>query len=501
MKLRLLIILFFCVFSLHSSGQYYYDFNKNCITAYKSILALKFKEGKKYIAAEKSKHPNNNIPYVLENYIHFLTLFIGEEENTYKKLKNNKDNITERLENGDENSPYHLYSQALVNLQWAFVRTKFREYMPAIIEINRAYRMLEDNKDKFPGFIPNNMYLGVMHSLIGTIPDKYSWVKGLVSVEGTIPQGMKELKVVIDKADINKEYEHLKVEALFYLTFIHLNLMSDKSEAIKYVDYFDSGDPEFHTNPLVIYAKARIFMNLGKNDQAIETLLARPKGSDRYPFWYLDYLAGVAKLNRLDPDAYEYLFNFVLHFRGVNYIKSAYQKLAWFYLINNNMAKYKEYIAKTKRYGYDLVDSDQQAEEEAAYPLPPNVALLKARLLCDGGYFQKAIDELLAPKKNLKLKTEKDSLEFNYRLARIYHEWGKPEKSILYYEKTIKLGGKSQYYYAANSALKLGNIYENSKNFKKAKYYYELVATMKNKEYKNSIASKAKAGLNRIGSK
>jgi len=50
-------------------GQYDYDFNQNCIHAYASIISLKFDEGKKLIEEEKASNPNNNIPYLLENYI------------------------------------------------------------------------------------------------------------------------------------------------------------------------------------------------------------------------------------------------------------------------------------------------------------------------------------------------------------------------------------------------------------------------------------------------
>lgn len=38
-------------------------------------------------------------------------------------------------------------------------------------------------------------------------------------------------------------------------------------------------------------------------------------------------------------------------------------------------------------------------------------------------------------------------------------------------------------------------------DYKKAEYYYEAAQSMENKEYRNSIDHKAKAGLNRIEDK
>ncbi len=65
--------------------------------------------------------------------------------------------------------------------------------------------------------------------------------------------------------------------------------------------------------------------------------------------------------------------------------------------------------------------------------------------------------------------------------------------------ETIRLGKNETWYFAANSALMLGQLYENEKDFNKAAYYYNLCIDMKNHEYENSIEQKAQAGLNRTG--
>ncbi|MCD4747066.1 MAG: hypothetical protein K8R58_12285 [Bacteroidales bacterium] len=489
----------FLLFSLYNTFVYaQYDFNENCKKAYNSIISLKFEEGKQLLELEKSINPSNNIPYYIENYIDFLTLIIGEEQDTFDKLKKNKNIRIKRLEKGDESSPYYRYCLAQVYLQWAFTRVKFREYIPAMLEINKAYRLLEKNKTEFPDFIPNLINLGLLHTLIGTIPDNYKWITNIINVEGTINQGVNEITTVLDVSMKNKEYEYLKTESLFFLSFIELNFVRNKKEALKYNElYYSSKDDEtFNSNPLISYSMATIFMRTGFNDDAIEILINRTQGDQYFPFYYLNYLTGVAKLNSLDRDAYKYFFKFLLNFKGINYIKAAYQKLAWFYLVNGNIEKYKEYIAKVLIYGYDIVDADKQAEMEAKSGKIPNIKLLRARLLFDGGYYSKAMNELSMQEN--KLRNSKDSLECTYRLGRIYHEWGKIPEAIPYYKKTINDGAKFIYYYAANSALMLGFIYENQSDFKNAKYYFTKAQSCNNKEYKNSINQKAKAGLNRI---
>lgn len=56
---------------------------------------------------------------------------------------------------GDPGSPYYLFTQAEVNLQWAALSIKFGEYLNSIFEIRKAYKLLEENQNKFPDFKAN----------------------------------------------------------------------------------------------------------------------------------------------------------------------------------------------------------------------------------------------------------------------------------------------------------------------------------------------------------
>ncbi|MDB5087596.1 MAG: hypothetical protein JWR09_1590, partial [Mucilaginibacter sp.] len=53
--------------------------------------------------------------------------------------------------------------------------------------------------------------------------------------------------------------------------------------------------------------------------------------------------------------------------------------------------------------------------------------------------------------------------------------------------------------FAANSALMIGNIYEEIKEYKKAAIYYNQAIDMKSHDYQTDIDNDAKAGLKRIG--
>ena len=151
-----------------------------------------------------------------------------------------------------------------------------------------------------------------------------------------------------------------------------------------------------------------------------------------------------------------------------------------------------------RKNGNEIIDDDKFAEKEATKKQVPNVYLLKAKLLCDGGYYEKALSTVLEKKPTEVYKTPRDILEFSYRLAKIYYSWKKYDEAIPYYVLTIKNGAESEFYFAANSCIELGIIYENRKDYAKAKNYFEKSMTMKNDEYRSSIKQNAKAGLKRI---
>ncbi|KAF0199615.1 MAG: hypothetical protein FD166_43 [Bacteroidetes bacterium] len=94
--------------------------------------------------------------------------------------------------------------------------------------------------------------------------------------------------------------------------------------------------------------------------------------------------------------------------------------------------------------------------------------------------------------------SKREKIEYTYRLGRIYHKSGNIANAILNYTETLNQGSAFPYYFAANAALQLGNIYENTGNRQKARSYYRQCLDLKYTEYQTSISQKAKAGLSRV---
>jgi tetratricopeptide (TPR) repeat protein len=479
-----------------------FDFNSNCREAYRSIISLHFTEAGKLLNAEKATHPSNLIPVYLENYIDFFTVFIGEEPSAFEKFRKTQELRFDILKKGNMESPYYRYCLGNMRIQFALCRMKFGEYKSAALDISRANGDLKENAQLHPDFLLQNSGLGLIHVLAGVIPDNYSWVLRILGLEGNVQKGLNEIAVMAGYAGNNETYQLFRIESMFYLAFLDATLGKDAKNALRILQKFEDQNIAFpgSANPLLIFVKASILAKAGKTDEALQNLQEYHTNSEEFPFYYLEYLTGLNKLNRLDPDADLYFIRFLKNFRGQNYIKSGYQKLAWTFLLKGNIPKYEEYIGKALNRGALLVDNDIQANREAKYKEQPNIILLKTRLLSDGGYTDRAIHLLLDQSVKSVVKTPKDLLEYNYRLGRIYQQSGNQSEALKYFGITMRDGAGQSWYFAENAALQSGIIYEQNKEYRNAAQCYRLCLSMKNTEYKNSLDQKARLGMKRIKS-
>lgn len=495
MNLLRITILFFLLNGPLLYGARHFTYSPLAREAYDKVMTLRFGEAHILLAKLKLEDPENLIVHHIENYIDFFRLYISEDKALYKQLEANRDRRLEAIESGDDSSPYYLFLQADVRLHWALIKLRFEEYLPAFTEVNRANKLLEKNREQFPDFMPNLKDLAILHAMVGTIPDGYQWsVKLLSSLRGTIDQGKQEMDKVIAHARKNPDFIFAKeAEALQAYLFLHLANEPQRAWSVISKSGLEPAD-----NPLHAFVVANIAMRTGHNDEAIRILEKAPQDGVFHPLPFLEFMHGLAKLRRLDQDAGQHFEKFLKKFDGLHYIKEAYQKLAWQALINGDPVGYRTYMVEVSGHGNATGGGDSNAQREADAGRTPHVALLRARLLFDGGYARKAHD-LIAP---LKLGDAKDaylSLEYTYRMGRILQELDEPEKAITYFEKTIeKSGDNSPYFFACNAALQIGLLYEQAEDWDKAKTYFKKCLLLNPDEYATGLHQRAKAGLGRI---
>lgn len=473
-----------------------YEWTPLAKSAYKNVISLRFNEAYSQLARIKINDPENLIAYHIENYIDFFRVYINENETEFRRLEKNKERRLEKIQEGDRNSPYYLYIQADIRLHWALARLKFEEYATAFFEVNKAFKLLSKNAQKFPDFMPNKKDLGILHAMVGTVPDGYKWTVDLLSsMDGTIDQGKGELEEVIAYA---RHHDFIYEEETYVLyAYLMLHLGNDREEAWRIIN---TSNLKPTKSLMACFVMANVAMRTDRGPKAIQILENRPRGEGFYDFAYLDYMLGIAKLQRLDKDADQYFKNYLNNFKGKNFIKDAYQKLAWHSLVNGDESKYHFYIKNCKSKGYTIVGSDKSALKEAESGQKPNIALLKARLSFDGGYFEKAY-QILQSQTKAAFQNQKAQLEYTYRLGRTTHKLKRHFEALQYYQKTIDSGKDAEWYFACRAALEKGHIYEVEGNYLQAKAAFKLCTSIKPDEHKTGLHQQAKAGLARLKGK
>jgi len=319
-------------------------------------------------------------------------------------------------------------------------------------------------------------------------------VRSLLDIKGSIAQGTKEITEVIEYSEKNDFL--YRDEAIAVYTYILFYQNNRKKEAYEYVINSEL-DPR--KSPLACFLISTMATKVGENERAIEVLENRPRGNEYANFYYLDFMLGKAKLNRLDVDANDHFHLFLNNFKGKHYIKEAYQKLAWFNIVvsENNVVNYKRFMQLAQKNGESLIDGDKQAQKESKQTSVPHPVLLKTRLLYDGGYLERAYKIL---NKNAHEFEDGNhySLEYYYRLARVSQDLGNAYDALNYYKEVIAKGINSDQYFACNSALQIGLILEKDREYEQAKKHFNLCLSMSPADYKNSLHQKAKSGLNRL---
>ncbi|MEM8528295.1 MAG: hypothetical protein AAGG68_26870, partial [Bacteroidota bacterium] len=458
-------------------------------TAYRQIIDLRFKEAQPLIDRIKKETPNNLVVYHLENYIDFLTVYIEEDKEAFARAEIRKNQRLRKIENGDRKSPYYLYLQADMRMQWALARIKFEEWFGAFKDINQAYKLLEKNEAQFPDFMPNKKDLGIIHAMVSSVPSGIEWIS---SLEGDLKKGKRELQEVIRYASKNDFL--FEQETYILYAYVLMQFGNDEEGAWKIINQ-SKLNPK--ASPTAAFLMANIAMKSGYNDEAIQILEQCAKGTKFHPFPYLEYMLGLAKLHRLDGDADQALKRYLQNFKGRDYIKQSYRLLAWHELVHDRPAGYQKYMQKALTEGNTFLGADESAMQEAQNGVAPNKDILKARLLFDGGYFQRAYNMLIL-QSNKQFEHQKTELEYHYFLARSLHSLKRYDEALKQYKFVISKGRNATWYYACRAALESGRIYEILKDKKRARVAYEDCVTIRPKEHRYDLHQKAKTQLKKL---
>lgn len=480
------------LFSTKAWGEYSYSYNEEVLKAYELIMDLDMPKAKAALQQLALRQPDNLARIHLQNYYEFFVVYTSDLEEDYKNLKRQRDDHLHLLAQGPEDSPWHLYTQADIRLQWAFLKFQFGDYWAGFLEVKRAFNLLEENVMRFPDFAPNYKDMGILHALVSTVPDQYQWgVRLLAGLEGTIEQGKKELQKSI--RDQNPATSFLAMESRLLYGYLLVYMGKDYEEAWNWIKPIgkSAGAHIFQA-----YIFSNVAFRSGHNDAAIQVLQkARQQAGWKY-FPAMDFYLGNALLRKLDTKAERYFRQFLENYQGRQDVKATYHRLAWCALLKGENRQYLLHMKAVQSIGVATNGRDKDALYASTQDFVPHKALLQARLLFDGGYYDEAL-QLLEGLKEEALELFYEKLELNYRKGRIYHRKGDWGKALYFYDKVYRQGVEQDYFFSCNAALQMGQIFEEKGQVKDARLYFERCLEAKAEVYQNSLHMSAKAGLQR----
>jgi tetratricopeptide (TPR) repeat protein len=491
--MKQLAAFFFFMFFLNTvDAQKVYEFNSTCQQAYQELTKLKIASGLALVEKARQQNPDNLIPELLESYADFYILFLNEDPKEYQVRYPKFLERINLLETGPKSSPFYYYCISMVRVHKAASAIKFGKMWDAGWDFRRAYQLIKDNKKQFPTFSPNDLIYGSLQAVVGTIPKGYKWIASLFGMKGSLTEGMKTVRGFINS---NDPWARIFFnESAFIYPYLMFYIENKKEEALGFVQ---QRKLDIINNHLHAYMAANLGINNKQSEYSKSVILNRNKSDEYLKTNVWDFELGFTKLYHLEiTEAERYLESFLNNFKGKFYVKDAYQKLSWCYYLQGNQAKADEARRNILTRGSTDSDADKQALKDAKSGKWPNVLLLKARLLSDGGYNSDAA-ALLQGKTEDDFTKEEDKLEFAYRVARIYDDLERSDDAIRNYLIAIRLGENRKEYFAARASLQIGQIYEKRGQKALAIAYYQKCIDMEDHEYKNSLDQRAKSGIAR----
>lgn len=477
-KVSLSAYLFLC-FILPKTAANDWGFNKAEKQAYEYIISLQLEKASPLLDA---KRPASAYLLNLSESIHII---ITEDHSLFDDYDNAFTNRLSLIESKNTNSGYKNFYLAELYLQRAFVNIKTGNEWTAAWDFRRAYKLISANTDKHPDFLPNYKAMGLLHVMIGSVPERHQWIVGLLGMKGTVKQGLDELKKMASSQHLFKK----EAQAVSYLLEAYLLNQSDMAVA-NFKEMYEANQK----NLLFGYLYMSLLIKNAQSQQALNIFKDIQQMEDGYiEFNFLNYLVGEIYLQKGDyPLAETYFSKFIKKTKGRNFTKDAQYKLFLAYWLSGNESKATKAHLKAQQTGQTTIEADKHAAKSLSQSQFPNKIIMKIRLFTDGGFYNEA-KELLAESHAFTQK--KDKVEFIYRKARLFHKTGDIEKAISSYASTINETTGENWYFAPNSCLQLGYIYHGMGDTALAKYYFNEVLNYKHHEYKASLDNKAKAAL------
>lgn len=463
------------------------EYNQNMQQAFDDLFSLKIDRFQAALKNERRNNPQNKAADYLEAAYLFINMFVNEDEVYFTKQKARLDELQTSISELDKSNPYRLLYLGELKLATATLEGKFGNRLKAAFQFYSAHNTLKENYTKYPDFVLNYIPMGVLYAAIGSLPQDYQNMAGVIGIEGDISEGVSLIKkgywycLSEDSLRFHKDFNG------FIYSYISHQLGTGNISP-------ESLSLDFKSNLFLGYMQVLIWNSEGKVKPAVELLEKQLNSIQGIEIPYLHYMLGKIALPVAPETSLKALNKYLALNKTGNYKKSTYRYLAWYYLLKDDAAQVEVYRKKVLNEGEHSLGADKQALREAREGwLKP---LVQARLYFDGALYQKGLDVLNAMKID-DLNANQTS-EYYYRKGRCLQEMNQKTAAISAFKAAVSVEGAESTYALGNSALQLALLYESKKQYEQASVYFKKTLEISGYPFYEGVHQKAKTGLDRI---
>lgn len=491
LKLRLKALtlsgLFLCCQLPVFAGSYI-RFGTEAQTTYSHILSLRFEEAEQGILHLQEQHPEDLIHMYLQVALDAAQCLISARELDCRQCLHRGPDYLNAIHNLPLKSPWQYYATGELAALISVVHYLDGSTWKAARQLRQAINHFREGARLYPHFLPLQKNLLILRSMVDAVPEQYIWLAEWVS-------GLPRITTSDPWTSLIAEMEHqrhfMTLDARLLRIVVDVQIHRDIETASQRVEYLVSSHPH---HPVVRFLQAYVARESGRNDLTIKVL----KSSDRHTFPYLEFMLGKSLLYRLDvTEAATHFDRFSARWPGHRYRLETCQKRAWCDLLRDDPHAYRNRTATCVTLPVNGQESETQALHEWKEEHPPHTGLLRARLLMDGGYSFRAMEEIDRIRVD-SLQSKDRVLEYHYRKGRIAQSLKQQDRAIQALETTWKEGRGGQLQFACAAALYIGHIYADAGNVVQARQWYERCLREKPKLYRQGLHQKARLALRHL---
>ncbi|MBG8554047.1 tetratricopeptide repeat protein [Hymenobacter guriensis] len=457
--------------------------------AYAELLKLRPAPARALLRPEEQRAAGSAGTLLVADCIEFTELMITQDARRYEPLIDAQDERLARLEKSPEQTALRAYVAAEIRLHQAAAQVAFQHEIQGAWSMRQAYAGMQQVVRRYPSYLPARKTLGMMQFFIGSLPEGYRWFLKLLGLPGSVEAGLLNLRAAAGQPN------DFQPEARIMLALVEETYYKKTEQAVQLASSWTIQQPD---NLLFSYLAISLNKRQHHTEAALAAYRARPTGAGYLPVAYLHHMAADLLLYQGQYAASEREnLQFLREFQGQHYRKDAAFKLYLTAWLRGDKAAAERYRRQIGAGGRTVVEEDTYAQRFYDGRVPLNATLTRARLQIDGGYYREALATLdtFRPTRQTPLR---DQIEAPYRRARAWQGLGRTDSARLLYRRTIAVAGDAPYYFAPQSALQLGYLYQAEGQKSTARAYFRKVLAYPKHEYKNSTDTKAKVALQEL---